>query len=102
MGTITSNIENGDPKLGVEDIDVAGKRVFLRVDFNVPLDDQGHIIDDARIRAALPTINYLLDEGAQVVIGSHLGPAQGKGSKRKAPSPRSQSAWPGFWRRNVP
>ena len=87
MGTITSNIENGDPKLGVEDIDVAGKRVFLRVDFNVPLDDQGHITDDARIRAALPTINYLLDEGARVVIGSHIGRPKGKVDPKNSLAP---------------
>ncbi len=87
MGTITSTIENGDPKLGVEDVDVGGKRVFLRVDFNVPLDEQGHITDDARIRAALPTINYLMDEGARVVIASHLGRPKGKSVSKNSLAP---------------
>lgn len=78
MGKITSTIEDGTPKLDIEDLDVGGKRVFLRVDFNVPLDDQKNITDDTRIRSALPTINYLLDEGASVVISSHLGRPKSK------------------------
>jgi phosphoglycerate kinase len=58
----------------LEDLDVEGKRVFLRVDFNVPLDDQRHITDDARIRAALPTILTLQARGvAQLVLAAHLG-----------------------------
>ena len=69
-------------KLTVRDIDVQGKKVFLRVDFNVPLTEAGVIRDDARIRAALPTIRYLLEHGATVICASHLGKAKG------SPDPR--------------
>jgi len=66
-------------KLTIENLDIKGKRVFIRADFNVPLDANLMIInDDRRIRSTLPTINYAIDEGAKVILSSHLGRPKGK------------------------
>lgn len=74
-------------KVSVDEIDVHGKRVFVRADFNVPLDGDLHITDDRRIRLSLPTINYLIDEGARVIIGSHLGRPKGKVDPKNSMAP---------------
>ena len=62
----------------IKDLDIKEKKVLIRVDFNVPLDDQGNITDDTRIRGVLPTINYALDEHAKIIIMSHLGRPDGQ------------------------
>ncbi len=65
-------------KLSIEDLNIKDKRVFIRADFNVPLDENQNITDDRRIRSTLPTINYAIDEGAKVILASHLGRPKGK------------------------
>src|SRR3989344_6505188 len=60
------------------DFDVENKRVLVRCDFNVPLDDTGNILDDFRIKKTLPTLQYLLSKKARIILMSHLGEAEGK------------------------
>ncbi|MCK5305582.1 MAG: phosphoglycerate kinase [Candidatus Omnitrophica bacterium] len=65
-------------KLSVKDYDLKGKKVFMRADFNVPFDENRNITDDTRIKAALPTINYILGQGAKLILASHLGRPKGE------------------------
>ncbi|HSW58609.1 MAG TPA: phosphoglycerate kinase, partial [Dehalococcoidales bacterium] len=65
-------------KKTIRDIDVAGKKVLVRVDYNVPTNKDGSISDDSRIRASVPTLKYLLERRARVIIGSHFGRPKGK------------------------
>lgn len=74
-------------KLSVDELDIKGKRVFIRADFNVPLDDNLRITDDSRIRSTIPTINYAIDEGAKVILASHLGRPKGKPDPRYSLAP---------------
>jgi phosphoglycerate kinase len=67
----------------IDALDLGGKRVFIRVDFNVPLDEHGKVADDQRIRAALPTIRFAIEHKAKVILASHLGRPKGKPEDKK-------------------
>lgn len=71
----------------IKEIDIAGKKVFVRVDFNVPLDEQQNITDDTRIQAVLPTLRYILDNHSKLIIASHLGRPKGKVTPNMSLSP---------------
>src|SRR5579871_3088866 len=77
-------------KKTIRDIPIKGKKALVRVDFNVPLDAQQQITDDSRIAAALPTIQYLLDGGAAVILMSHLGRPDGKPVRELSMQPVAQ------------
>src|SRR3990172_8757127 len=74
-------------KLSIRDLDLKGKRVFVRVDLNVPLSDVGEITDDTRIRQTLPTLEYALARGARLILASHLGRPKGKPNPKMSLSP---------------
>ncbi|MEO0095336.1 MAG: phosphoglycerate kinase [candidate division WOR-3 bacterium] len=78
------------PKLSVKDLPIKGKRVFLRVDFNVPLDENQNITDDTRIKESLPTIKYILDNGGIPIIASHLGRPKGKVDPKQSLKPAAK------------
>ena len=75
------------PKLSIRDLDLEGKRVFVRVDFNVPLSATGEITEDTRIRQTLPTLEYALGRGARLVLASHLGRPKGKPNSKMSLAP---------------
>ena len=74
-------------KLSVRDLDLKGKRIFMRVDFNVPLNDVGEITDDTRIQASLPTIKYIVERGGRLILASHLGRPKGKPNPKMSLKP---------------
>jgi phosphoglycerate kinase len=77
-------------KLSIKDLDLNGKHVFMRVDFNVPLDEHGNVADDTRIRETLPSIEYALRNGARLILASHLGRPKGKPNPKMSLKPAGE------------
>src|SRR5215831_15082489 len=75
------------PKLSIQDLNLDSQHVFMRVDFNVPLNEEGRVSDDTRVRETLPTIEYALRKGARLILASHLGRPKGKPNPKMSLKP---------------
>src|SRR3974390_424650 len=87
MSTLVAPKVGAMNKLSIRDLPLNNHRVFMRVDFNVPLDEHGRVTDDTRIRETLPTIEYALRHGARLILASHLGRPKGKPNPRMSLKP---------------